>query len=183
MYVTNPQTYNQVAALFDEWGERRTRNSLFGSRKVDEARAEGERMGYDRGVAAGLAVLANQIRVELFGHWKTVPILVESDIQAALLRYALEERQRLDNEVDKIEDATEAAKARKQVRTEWLAWCVDKFQQIAAPKELDEQEFRRHKAAVLAKEEPATEADREWITEEFKKAKAISDQIANLIQS
>jgi hypothetical protein len=171
--------FNPVMQLLSEWRDRRDRPLLTGARKVDEARKEGENLGYDRGVADALAVLANEMRVQMYDKWEMIPILSGDNILTQVMRPSLEKLVELEDTVGDLGTPAEIRERRNEALSQWLVYSAELLDKAALPEDMEKRETERHRQAVLDKTEEPTDEDREWL---LAKLAEVKEQWAELKQ-
>lgn len=185
MYVLRGAAgYNPVMALLTDWRDHRDRQMLPGAgRRVDEARKDGENLGYDRGIADALAVFANQMRVQMYDKWEMIPILTGHDILRVVMMPSIKLLKELMEQVDNedLKDKKEQRDRRNEALSSWLFKTSEMLDKAALPEDMMQREIERHRQAVLDGQEEPTEEDREWILETLGKVKQQWSSIERLL--
>lgn len=161
---------NLVYEFIQHWSRK---GSPASSTAQSKNMALGRQDGFTDGCGAGLAVLVNALRVERYGNFGHVPILVDIDCAPFLAKA-----------MDKYNEALAnlTAKDDKQkAEIAWVEWLREELLKLTFPNHLEEAEKDRHMQAVLDGKEVATEDDLGWLRERQEANQKVLDDLDQIM--
>jgi hypothetical protein len=167
MYVVSADNFDPVRHLINE-AVFHVRLSPSATTQKAQAKAEGAMQGELDGLAEGVLTLLTRQRCDRYVAWGSVP-MVEKHHVLNLFKRLNKCWEDLMNEP--VPEGTTDYQQRKAMEPKFWEYVDEQLTEIAFPQALEEQEFDRHRQAVLDGTEQPYESDREWLTAKLAEAK------------
>lgn len=183
MYTCKTEHYNLISHLLTDLENSAARSSIGATTQKEVARHEGLKRGVAEGIAYGIAAYLNEIRKEFCAKWDVLELVEHWEVVEVLKDFPDVLREAQNVAIQGMEDAS-AVERRDAVRrsTNSVYEMYElKLREVALSEKIVLAEAERHQKAVLAKEEPATEADLVWLQPMLDKAKADAERVMGLM--
>jgi hypothetical protein len=175
--TVSPEHFSPARYIIDQWLNTIDRRITGNQKEV--ARAEGARIGTLQGLADGLASFLTKDRCERLPKWKYVPAVESYQCQRFIQEAVDVHAATFGSLPARKADITAEMKA--DAENQFSSWFDQNIENLTMPADIALAELQRHQKAVLAKEEPATDDDREWLQREMDAQKAALEELRGLL--